>query len=705
MKLSLNWLKSYVKNSNINWDDVLEKLTMAGIELESLRPVGTGYDANNPLLSENVKSATNSDLEDQVVEFKITPNRGDCLSILGILREISALTDNQFELDSVNFDLDKLSDSNFTVKIYNPQACPNYLFLAIEGVNNQISLPNEILDKLKASGLRSVSPIVDIANYVMLLLGQPLHTFDLDKLDGGIIVRNGIDQEKLKLLDDSEVTITSDTLIIANANNQAVAIAGVMGSLDSGVITTSKNILIESAFFAPEIISGKAKQYGLNSDAAYRFERGVDPKLQYLALQLCAKLIIKYCGGKAATFNQVNSKQIPPISIKLPHQVFENRTGVGLTLKQIAEILQKLQFQINQQTEDWIEVTPPSYRFDINCQEDLIEEILRVYGYDQVHEQMPTVTMTMNQVDESLTQIDSIKTKLVDRGYSEIISYSFIENDLEQDLGRSDLDKKVKLQNPIAGLSVMRTSLIPNLVKALLHNVNHGAKSVRLFEFGRVFYGDNPEDQLPKIGGIAYGFSQKSGVNSSKQPVDFFDIKQDITSILVGFSTIIFDLSLGGTILHPGRCAKITAVNGEYDRLDLGVVGQLHPIIVQNLGLDSAPILFELNAKYLLDNKNLVRYMPFSKMPKVERDLAFLIDQQVCSSALVDAIKNGGIFYLYDVWVFDVYIDANLAERSMKSVAMKMIFQAEKTLNESEINASTKQVLELLTSKFSIMVR
>ena len=358
MRLSLNWIQSYFEITP-NWDDVFEKLTNAGIEIEGIE----AFNENN--------------ISDQVVEFKITPNRGDCLSLSGLLREISALTDYKIKPLEIN-EPKPTADSKVNVVINATSDCPNYMVVNISDVNNKVKLSEEIYTRLSCSGIRSISPIVDITNYVMLTLGQPLHAFDSAKVGLNLQVRLASNGEELKLLDGTDAKLRDGTLLICDSNNNPVAIAGVMGGFDSGVNDDTTSIILESAFFEPKIIAGRAKQYGISSDSAYRFERGVDANLQYKALSYAANLILKYCGGNFGEITHITNLK-PRSSVSIEYSKINKLIGTNLAIEDINSILKKLGCTITSDA-DVLNVVAPSYRFDINISEDIVEEVARIYG-------------------------------------------------------------------------------------------------------------------------------------------------------------------------------------------------------------------------------------------------------------------------------------------------------------------------------------
>ncbi|MFN7094631.1 MAG: phenylalanine--tRNA ligase subunit beta, partial [Burkholderiales bacterium] len=510
-------------------------------------------------------------LDDKVIELKITPNRGDCLSVQGLLREISALTDYKVQHLITPAELAPTINQQIQVVMDAAEVCHNYLALVIKGINNQVKLPEYITKRLSRSGLRTISPIVDITNYVMLELGQPLHAFDLGQVGNQLRVRFAQDKETLKLLDGKVVTLTTDTLVICDSSNHPAAIAGVMGGYNSGVNETTTDLILESAWFTPEVIAGKAKQYGVSSDSAYRFERGVDTQLQAKALNYAAQLMTKFCGGKIGVVQATNFTLKTQPLINLKYAAINRLIGTSIAPQNITNILLKLGFQIAESKADDLAVMAPSFRFDINIPEDVIEEIARVYGYANIVPIMPVASFKVQAIDSNKLGITSLKAKLVSLGYHEIVSYAFVEERLEDLLGNPQISP-VSLQNPIAGLAVMRTSLIADLVKALMHNLNRGHKFARLFEVARVFYAEDAQSQPLKIAGLSYGTNYPLTWAAKPHSTDFFDLKHDVELLLHGIPEITFVPCTDYPVLHGGRTAKIWRENQL-----IGIIGQLHP--------------------------------------------------------------------------------------------------------------------------------
>ncbi len=669
MRLSLNWIQSYFE-SNPNWDDVFEKLTNAGIEIES------------------IETCNDNNIIDQVVEFKITPNRGDCLSLSGLLREISALTDYKIKPIEIN---EPASTTHSKVNVVMDAAsdCPNYVIVNISGVSNKIKLPEEIYIRLSCSGIQSISPIVDITNYVMLTLGQPLHAFDSNKVGMTLQVRLAKNGEELKLLDGTDAKLRNDTLLICDSNNNPVAIAGVMGGFDSGISDDTTSIILESAFFEPKIIAGRAKQYGVSSDSAYRFERGVDTNLQHKALLYAANLIIKYCGGNLGEITHIANLK-PRSLVSVAYTKINKLIGTNLGVEDINSILKKLGCTISSDG-DILNVVAPSYRFDINIAEDIVEEVARIYGYDNIEAVMPVASHSLNDC-QGFT-FAKLKDRMLTMGYNEIVAYSFIEEKYEVLLGQKGIEA-VKLKNPLAGLNVMHTSLIADLVKVLQGNLNRGHKHVRLFELSRVFHGESVELQPLKLSGLLYGNAISPSWSVVSKSADFYDMKHVVNVLLSDHKDLRFEVCNDSHIFHSGRCAKIYISNNE-----IGVIGQLHPKIGQELGLPELPYLFELDIDSIQNNIETLELKKLSKFQKVERDLAFIFPADLAVGNVLDTINISNIEYLQALNVFDVYDGANVAAGT-KSVAINFIFQADKNLTDDEIEISIKNIINVVKNNF-----
>lgn len=680
MKLSINWLNSYFETAP-NWDNVFHKLTMAGIEVEDIEITS----------------------DDKIVELKITPNRGDALSVLGLLREIKVLSGYEYTKPAHSIDFKPAANDKVQIDVKAPDACPNYHTLIIKNINNKAVLPECILKPLAASGIRSISPVVDITNYVMLELGQPLHAFDMKKVGGKLSVRFAHPHESLRLLAGADAKLTDKTLLICDSNDKPAAIAGVMGGEDSGVSETTTDIILESAFFAPEVIAAKAKYYGINSDSAYRFERGVDPKLQDTAIKYAASLIAKYCGGDMGQIT-ANTTDMEAKPINISYSVINCLIGTDIPDTTVNDILTKLGFGIKNNPEDSnsLSIQVPSHRFDVTIKEDIVEEVARVFGYDNIEAKMPVVQYSMGNADTNKEQ--ALKAILVNLGYSEIIGYAFLEDNLESLFGNPG-HTAIRLHNPIANLNVMRTSLIADLVKTLVHNLNRGHKRLRIFELARVFHGETKELQPLKLSGLAYGNYLNPGWSSKNRLVDFYDLRNDIENLLCGLGEIKFIVSNDNPIFHSGRCAKIL-LSGK----PVGIVGQLHPKYKAELNLTELPYIFELDIECIVGTNPQISVKEISKFQKSERDLAFLIEEKVNVGDVLDIILNTKIPYLTATNIFDIYQGDKLANtklngNSVKSVAINFVFQGNKTLSDEEISSSMALVQQCIQENFVIKLR
>lgn len=691
-------------------DFKIDKRTMRGIDsfgmLCSADELGIdGYDNEGLLILDESAPVGECirkylDLDDKIVELKITPNRSDCLSINGILREIRALTD--YTINVNDYTLINVSPSmtgSITIDNQAQVACPNYYALTIQNIDNSVVLPDFITKRIRASGMRTISAVVDIINYVMLEIGQPMHAFDLNKIaKQQLVIRYANDNEELKLLDGKTARLNSNTLLIADGEANPLAIAGVMGGLDSGVTETTTSIVLESAFFTPDVIMGKTKQYGVSSDSAYRFERGVDTKLQQYAIFYVADLIKKYCGGEFVGFQSLITTSAYGEVIEVGFNEINTKIGQVISNTQQLDILTKLGFSYEVNGEV-ISVKAPSFRFDIKIREDIIEEIARVYGYNNIIPIMPKSESIIRPIDVTRELTSMYKQKLQTFGYSEIISYAFIEEAYEEMLGNKDANV-VKLLNSIAGLGVMRTSLIADLIKALVSNINRGHKSVRIFELARVFWGEDDTSQPLKLSGLAYGNRAPTNWCNGNTAVDFFDVKQDILNLLSNVSGIEFHPLIDSALLHSGRAASI-----KVDGIEIGFMGQLHPRLSQKLDVvGNAPYIFELDFDRLAVCQNMVKFREVSKFQKVERDLSLVLHQTQNVGEILLAIKALDVPYLIDVEVFDVYLGSNL-DKEQKSVGLSFIFQGFKTLVDDEVNKSMNMIIDLVTNKFFAILR
>ncbi|WP_119343250.1 phenylalanine--tRNA ligase subunit beta [Facilibium subflavum] len=636
-------------------------------------------------------------LDDVSIEVDLTPNRADCLSVYGIAREVSALTGihlKPLEIIPQPF----VTEKTKKITLQATKACPQYYGRLIENINLDAKTPLWMQERLRRSGLRPVSVIVDITNYVLLELGQPMHAFDADKLGDEIYIRFAKEAEEIVLLDETKVTLLEGTLVIAD-EHKPQAIAGVMGGLDSCVDNNTKNIFLESAYFAPEYVAGKARKYGLHTDSSHRYERGVDPMLAKQAIEYATALITDIAGGKPAKVSMASDFTFNPPKVNLSLSRVNRILGVSLDEAFVEKTLTRLNMNWHKLSQSSWQVTPPSYRFDIAIEEDLIEEVGRLYGYQNLPVSMPKMQLTAQTVKEGVAE-SRLKTALIDRGFYETIHYSFIEPKLDAFF----FDQKgLMLQNPISqDMSVMRQSLIPGLLLSFKSNLNRQQPRIRLFETGVCFHPNKQGsyNETQKIAGLAFG--ALTPLNwQDKKASDFYTVKSDVEALL-SLTQKPYHFGVCDDIkwLHPGQSAYIYQGNQS-----VGLIGVLHPSVLKLMQIKAkAPIVFEMDAAVLLDKK-VSSFQPISKYPSVVRDLAITVNQEIPAQSIIDTIHHAGISMLKQVDTFDVYTGQNIAE-DQKSIALSLSFQADThTLTDDEITKMTGQIIELLSTTYNATLR
>ena len=637
--------------------------------------------------------------DDRIIEISLTPNRGDCLGIRGIAREVAVLNQMQLEEDKVKTPASK-SQQQRTIKLSSADACPRYCGRVIESVDTQVVSPLWLVERLRRSGVRSINIVVDITNYVMLELGQPMHAFDNAKLRGAINVRYPDKSEKLTLLDEQEYELKPGTLVIAD-DSGPLAMAGIMGGLDSAVGEGTRDIFLESAFFTPGAIIGKARQYGLHTDSSHRFERGVAPDLCKEAIKRATALILQFCGGKPGPVTEVSDKQHIPRnpSIKLRKDRIARVLGLEMSDAFISGVLDKLGMQYKKYKNHWV-ATAPSHRFDINIEADLIEELVRVHGYNQVEPAFPPARLKMKRPDIALDTLQAIRATLVNRDYQEIISYSFVASELNKLLNYKD--KGLGLANPISPeLGEMRQSLWPGLLTTLQYNLKRQQPRVRLFETGLVFRGNKDLTQERMLGGLIYGNKYNKQWDIKNSLCDLYDLKMDIQALVKQFHAVDeldYQPAEHG-MLHPGQAVCVLAGNKQ-----VGLFGQLHPRIRADLDIPNEVYLFEI-AMNNLQTEKPVRYQPISRYPAVARDVAIVIDEEVPLSAVIGEIKKSATNLLTNLELFDVYHGEGI-EIGKKSLALGLTFQTtSSTLKDEEVEAIMKNIVAGLNNKFGATLR
>lgn len=628
-------------------------------------------------------------LPDHVVEVDLTPNRGDCLSITGLARELGVLS--QTTVRTVDCEaVDPESDETHDVHLSAPEGCPCYVGRVIEHVDVTKPTPMWMVERLRRSGIRSIDAIVDITNYVMLELGQPMHAFDRDQLVGEIDVRMAHPGEQLVLLDGKTLTLSDDVLVIAD-QEKALALAGIMGGEHSGISERTTTVFLESAYFDPIMIAGKARRYGLHTDASARFERGVDWQLAERACQRATALILDICGGVPGPVMITDNEQALPTLqvVTLTHARIKQQLKIGLASETIQQMLQALGFDVDV-TSDGFRCVAPSWRFDIAIEQDLIEEIARIYGYNNLPTSLPAQALTMAAVPEAETPLMRLKHYLVDQDVQEAVTYSFVDPAMQALLG--DGVQGVRLANPIASnLAEMRRSLMPGLVEAVRHNVNRQAPRVRVFETGQCFVSSGDQlDQSERLGIALYG--QQAPLHfSGDRLVDFFDLK----GIVDGLGMVNGGGSLSWSsgehpALAPGQTARVS-MNGQ----SIGIVGRLHPRLARELDLPKPLFLADLNLSPLLSGQ-VTAFKAISRYPRVLRDLAVVVDDSIAWQQIVDAVESLGDSRIQSVELFDVYRGTGVPE-GCQSLALSLSLQdPEKTLDDVAIQEMVDQVVRTL---------
>ena len=615
-------------------------------------------------------------LDDTLFTLKITPNRADCLSIRGLAREVAALTGSELDPLVPQPVAPSIEDAK-PVRLAAGKACGRYIGRVVKGVDAAAPTPRWMRERLERAGLRSISAIVDITNYVLLEQGQPMHAFDLARLEGGVTVRFAREGETLVCLNEKEVTLSADTLVVTD-DVKALAIAGVMGGLDSGVTTDSRDIFLESAFFAPEAIAGKARRLGFGSDSSFRYERGVDFMLQREAIERATALVLEICGGAAGPLTEAVAELPERAEVKLRTARVARVLGIRLSADEIATILARLALPARA-VDDGFVVTAPSFRFDIRIEEDLIEEVARVYGYDNIPADAPKSGQRMLAQPEELRPREVVRQLVASRDYQEIVSYAFVDERWEADFaGNAD---PVRLINPIASqMSVMRSTLIGGLVDTLCGNLNRKQPRVRVFEIARVFNkADEGFAQPEKVAALAWGARVPEQWAERAERVDFYDVKADVEALL--FPRAAEFRRAAHPALHPGRAAEVLV-----DGAVVGVLGELHPRWVQAYDLPSAPVLFELDFA-ALQSRTPVKARAVSRFQGVRRDLAFVVAEAVDAAGLLSTLRKVAGPLVTEVALFDVYRGKGV-EEGKKSLALRVQLQAmDRTLNDEDVEA------------------
>ena len=677
MQFSRNWLKEFI-DLKISTEELCEQLTMLGLEVENFKHYQSKLTG-----------------EDAIIKLDLTPNRGDCFCILGIARELAALNGMKINLPKIKAIKSSL-ESPLKVKVCDE--APFYVGRHISQVNLKKKTPPLIKERLKISNIKTIDSIVDITNYVLIELGQPLHAFDSNKLQGDLSVRFAKDKEKLKLLDESSIELDQECLVIAD-EKKSVALAGIMGGLSTGISKKTESIYLESAFFKPEVIRGRPRKFALQTEASTRFERGVDFNLQTLAVKRASSLIFEVLGGKFGPIQEFKKRSSIPKNkdIYLYVGTVNKILGTDFSKFFICKLLRGLGLIASSSAnKDVIKVKIPSWRFDLKIEADLIEEIARLAGYNKLPQE-PLITKKRNSLD-SLHQ--SVRSSFTSRGYSEVITYSFIE-DSAASLIEPKMKKLVSVNNPISqNMRIMRPSLLPGLLNTVSYNQNQGIDQIKIFEIGSIFQKSsiNKIKETELIGGLISGLKAKHSWSGSKRPLDFFDLKGDVESILGDSSGCVFKK---GELpyLHPGKTAFIVKGNTQ-----IGYIGSLHPKLVDELDLKQDVHFFEMQVEKISLNRK-VKFKNFSRFPLAQRDLSFILDQGIPSSEVKGIISSKAGPNLKEVNLFDIYEGKGIPT-GKKSLTFYLNWQtADRTLTDKEIDGIVEKIVKFLSKKFSAKLR
>ncbi|MFP1885243.1 phenylalanine--tRNA ligase subunit beta [Lonsdalea quercina] len=642
-------------------------------------------------------------LDDNIIEISVTPNRADCLSLQGVARDVAVLNGVAFNAPEITPVEPTITDT-FPISVEAPEACPRYLGRVVKGINVKASTPLWMREKLRRCGIRSIDPVVDVTNYVLLELGQPMHAFDLARLDGNITVRTAQEGEMLRLLDGNDAKLNAETLVIADSS-KALAMAGIFGGEHSGVNEETQDVLLECAFFNPLAITGRARRYGLHTDASHRYERGVDPELQSQAMERATRLLLDICGGEAGPVIDVTQdKNLPArATIALRREKLDRLIGHHIADDKVSDILERLGCQVTRTADGW-QATAPSWRFDMEIEEDLVEEVARIYGYDNIPNEAALAPLKMTSHREAHLSLKRVKTMLVDHGYQEAITYSFVDPKIQALVHPGE--EALILPSPISvDMSAMRLSLWTGLLGAVVYNQNRQQSRIRIFESGLRFVPDRDAEQGIRqemmLAGVITGSRYEEHWDLARQPVDFYDLKGDFEAVLAltGKLSAVEFRAEANPALHPGQSAAIY-LDGQH----IGFIGVIHPELERKLDLNGRTVVFEV-----LWDKISDRVVPeaadVSRFPANRRDIAVVVAENVPAGDILAECKKVGANQLVGVNLFDVYRGKGV-EDGYKSLAISLVLQdTARTLAEEEIAATVTKCVAALKQRFQASLR
>ena len=676
MQFSRNWLKEFV-DIKISDQELCDQLTMLGLEVDSCK-----------------KYQSKLTGKDAIIKLDLTPNRGDCFSILGVAREVAAINNLPLMLPKIT-NIKNSVQSPISVSVCNE--APRYVGRYITKVNLKKKTPALIKERLKLSDIKIIDPIVDVTNYVLLELGQPLHAFDADKLEGNLEVRFAKEKEKITLLDENQLKLNKECLVIAD-QKKPVALAGIMGGLETGISNKSQSIYLESAFFTPTAIRGRARKFSIQTDASTRFERGVDFDLQVLAIKRASALINETLGCEFSPIQEFLRKSSIPKNknIILNTSNINKILGTDLNKSVVRNSLRSLGLLNSVSNKDTLKVQVPSWRFDLKIEADLIEEVARLVGYNNIPKS--SLSRKTRTSDDALQS--SIRKTFQSMGYNEVITYSFIDQSVAE-LGKEENKKLIFVENPISqNMNVMRTSLLPGLLETLSYNINQGSENIKIFEIGSVFRkaNSNKVDEREVVGGLITGVEGKDNWSGSNKAMDFFDLKGNIETVLPDSSKFTFKKGQV-SYLHPGKTAFLYKA-----QTLVGYIGTVNPKLLDKFDIKSEVNFFEIDINEISSNRSL-KFKKFSRYPLAQRDLSFVVNEDAASSTITAAIASKAGSDLKAANLFDVYVGKGIA-KGKKSLTYSLSWQSKnRTLTDDEVDKIMGKIVSFLSKKFNAKLR